>query len=109
MSQLPAGVEGVAAGVLIWSFVCLTSNVVLLWLLWVCNERRSCQYSDPFYLFPWVLILMTHADIFIVAWITLLATVTSIIEQIHDMRCDRPLAPPQPPWGRGMPSYDWKY
>lgn len=87
MAQLPAGSEAAAVGVLVWSFFCLSFNVVLLWLLWVCRERRSCQYS----ILP-ALCLGTWSvepgadkvvqDIFIVSWITLLATATSIAEQM---------------------------
>lgn len=43
MAQLPAGSEAAAAGVLVWSCLCLSCNVVMLWLLWACRERRSCQ------------------------------------------------------------------
>ncbi|CAN8096792.1 unnamed protein product [Discula destructiva] len=65
MAQLPAGAEGAAAGVLVWSHLCLSANVLLLWLLWTGNERRSY--------------------IFIVACVTLLATSTSIVQQIYDI------------------------
>lgn len=43
MAQLPSGAVGAAAGVLAWSFTCLSFNAVLLWLLWTSNERRSCK------------------------------------------------------------------
>lgn len=42
MAQLPAGAEGVAAGVLLWSSACFAANVLMIWLLWTGNERRSC-------------------------------------------------------------------
>lgn len=44
MAQLPAGAEGAAAGVLVWSSTCLLANILLLWLLWTGHERRSCQF-----------------------------------------------------------------
>lgn len=44
MAQLPAGAEGAAAGVLVWSFTCLLANILLQWLLWTGHERRSCQF-----------------------------------------------------------------
>lgn len=49
MAQLPAGAEGAAAGVLVWSFTCLLANILLQWLLWTGHERRSCQFFHPIF------------------------------------------------------------
>lgn len=42
-AQLPPEVVGVAAGVLIYSLICLASGIFLLWLVWVHDERKSCE------------------------------------------------------------------
>lgn len=44
MSQLPEGTLGDAVGVLIFTFVCLITNILLLWLFWINNERFSCAF-----------------------------------------------------------------
>ncbi|KAG7284787.1 hypothetical protein NEMBOFW57_009399 [Staphylotrichum longicolle] len=41
VAQLPPEVMGVAVGVLIYSFLCLASGVLLLWLVCVYDERKS--------------------------------------------------------------------
>ena len=41
VAQLPPEVLGVAAGVLVYSLVCLASGFFLLWLVWVHDERKS--------------------------------------------------------------------
>jgi hypothetical protein len=41
VAQLPPEVVGVAAGVLIYSLICLASGFFLLWLVWVHDERKS--------------------------------------------------------------------
>jgi hypothetical protein len=42
-AQLPPEVVGTAAGVLIYSFICLASGIFLLSLVWVHDERKSCE------------------------------------------------------------------
>ncbi|RYC65438.1 hypothetical protein CHU98_g779 [Xylaria longipes] len=39
MSQLPEGTLGDAVGVLIFTFICGITNILLLWLFWINNER----------------------------------------------------------------------
>ncbi|ROW05045.1 hypothetical protein VSDG_00511 [Cytospora chrysosperma] len=63
MVQLPAGAQGVADGVLFWSFLCLFCNLLLIWLLWTSKEKGS-------YLF-WI------------SMFALIATISSIIQQIY--------------------------
>lgn len=43
--QLPAEAQGVAAGVLFYSFVCEIANILLVWLVWTHRERTSCSCS----------------------------------------------------------------
>ena len=45
MTQLPSGAEGTASGVLIWAFICLFSNLLIIWLLVLSKEKASCKYS----------------------------------------------------------------
>lgn len=91
MSQLPAGAEGAAAGVLIWSCTCLAANILLQWLLWTGNERRSCQYYHflcvkyGFHAAERVYADQNRPDVFIVACVAMLATTSSIIQQIYDI------------------------
>ncbi len=44
MSQLPEGTLGDAVGVLIFTFICLFTNILLLWLYWRSNERLGCVF-----------------------------------------------------------------
>ncbi|KAH8165425.1 hypothetical protein CIB48_g2823 [Xylaria polymorpha] len=64
MSQLPEGTLGDAVGVLIFTFVCLITNILLLWLFWINNERFSY--------------------IALVGYFALLCTTSSIIQQIYN-------------------------
>lgn len=45
MTQLPPGSEGTAAGVLAWGFICLFSNLLIIWLLVQSKEKGSCKRS----------------------------------------------------------------
>lgn len=62
--QLPDSVLGDAIGCLIYSFVCLIANTILVWLIWTHNERKTY--------------------IAFIAYFTLLATYSSIIQQLYD-------------------------
>ncbi|KAI0466759.1 hypothetical protein F4859DRAFT_496605 [Xylaria cf. heliscus] len=64
MSQLPEGTLGDAVGVLIFTFICLITNILLLWLFWISNERFSY--------------------IALVGYFALLCTTSSIIQQIYN-------------------------
>ncbi|KAI0875478.1 hypothetical protein GGS24DRAFT_455394 [Hypoxylon argillaceum] len=64
MSQLPEGTLGDAVGVLLFTFICLFTNILLLWLYWITNERFSY--------------------IALVGYFALLCTVSSIIQQIYN-------------------------
>lgn len=44
--QLPDSVLGDAIGCLIYSFLCLIANSLLVWLIWTHNERKTCT-STP--------------------------------------------------------------
>lgn len=48
--QLPDSVVGDAIACLIYSFVCLLANCVLIWLIWTHHERSSCELVPPFQL-----------------------------------------------------------
>lgn len=62
--QLPDSVLGDAIGCLIYSFLCLIANSLLVWLIWTHNERKTY--------------------IAFIAYFTLIATVSSIIQQLYD-------------------------
>ncbi|TRX95775.1 hypothetical protein FHL15_003329 [Xylaria flabelliformis] len=64
MSQLPEGTLGDAVGVLIFTFICLITNILLLWLFWINSERFSY--------------------IALVGYFALLCTTSSIIQQIYN-------------------------
>ncbi|KAI0206794.1 hypothetical protein F4808DRAFT_7660 [Astrocystis sublimbata] len=64
MSQLPDGTLGDAVGVLIFTFICLITNTLLIWLFWINNERWSY--------------------IALVGYFALLCTLSSIIQQIYN-------------------------
>ncbi|KAI1748018.1 hypothetical protein F4782DRAFT_518852 [Xylaria castorea] len=64
MSQLPEGTLGDAVGVLIFTFICLITNILLLWLFWISNERFSY--------------------IALVGYFALLCATSSIIQQIYN-------------------------
>ncbi|KAI0406019.1 hypothetical protein F4802DRAFT_130167 [Xylaria palmicola] len=64
MSQLPEGTLGDAVGVLIFTFVCLITNVLLLWLFWISNDRLGY--------------------IALVGYFALLCATSSIIQQIYN-------------------------
>jgi len=42
-TQLPVDARGAAAAILAFSILCLTTSLLLIWLVWVQNERRSCK------------------------------------------------------------------
>lgn len=62
--QLPDSVLGDAIGCLIYSFLCLIANSLLVWLIWTHNERKTY--------------------IAFIAYFTLIATFSSIIQQLYD-------------------------
>ncbi|CAN8097649.1 unnamed protein product [Discula destructiva] len=62
--QLPDSVDGAAFGCLIYSALCLAGNVVLLWLIWVHREGTSY--------------------VAFISYFTLLATVSSLVQQLYD-------------------------
>ncbi|KAI0528259.1 hypothetical protein F5B22DRAFT_28671 [Xylaria bambusicola] len=64
MSQLPDGTLGDAVGVLIFTFICLFTNILLLWLYWISHERLGY--------------------ITLVGYFALLCTISSIIQQIYN-------------------------
>ncbi|KAI8944806.1 hypothetical protein F4801DRAFT_570443 [Xylaria longipes] len=64
MSQLPEGTLGDAVGVLIFTFICGITNILLLWLFWINNER--------------------FGYIALVGYFALLCTTSSIIQQIYN-------------------------
>ncbi|KAK3900358.1 hypothetical protein C8A05DRAFT_17328 [Staphylotrichum tortipilum] len=61
--QLPPEAVGAAAGVLIYSLICLTSGLFLLWMVWVHDERKSYVAMLGFF--------------------TSLHTIASVIQQAH--------------------------
>ncbi|KAI1502033.1 hypothetical protein F5X99DRAFT_380385 [Biscogniauxia marginata] len=62
--QLPVEVHGVAAGVLIYSFVALICSGLMVWLVWIHQERTSYVAG--------------------IAYFTFLSTATCIVSQFHD-------------------------
>jgi hypothetical protein len=62
--QLPDSVLPDAIGCLAYSFVCLIANTILVWLTWTHNERQTY--------------------IAFIAYFTLLATASSIVQQLYD-------------------------
>ncbi|KAK7699047.1 hypothetical protein SLS64_011960 [Diaporthe eres] len=62
--MLPDSVLGDAIGCLIYSFLCLIANSLLVWLIWTHNERKTY--------------------IAFIAYFTLIATYSSIIQQLYD-------------------------
>ncbi|KAI1339145.1 hypothetical protein F5Y15DRAFT_416455 [Xylariaceae sp. FL0016] len=61
--DIPDEVYGVAAGVLVYSFICEIAGALLVWLVWSHRERTSYV--------AWI------------AYFTLLSTTASIIQQFH--------------------------
>ncbi|KAI0122750.1 hypothetical protein F4814DRAFT_409794 [Daldinia grandis] len=64
MSQLPAGTIGDAVGVLLFTFICLFTNILLIWLYWISHERLSY--------------------VALIAYFALLCTASSIVQQIYN-------------------------
>lgn len=64
MSQLPEGTLGDAIGVLIYTFICLFSNILLIWLHWTNREWLSY--------------------VALIAYFAVLCTLSSIIQQIYN-------------------------
>ncbi|CAI6338063.1 unnamed protein product [Periconia digitata] len=62
--QLPDSVLGDAAGCIVYSFICLIANSILIWLVCTHNETRS--YTA------------------FIAYFTLLGTFSSIVQQFYD-------------------------
>ncbi|KAI0878311.1 hypothetical protein GGS24DRAFT_416491 [Hypoxylon argillaceum] len=64
MAQLPDGTVGDAVGVLIFTFTCLFTNILLLWLYWKANEKLHY--------------------VALIGYFALLCTISSIIQQIYN-------------------------
>ncbi|KAI0388061.1 hypothetical protein F5Y04DRAFT_16833 [Hypomontagnella monticulosa] len=64
MSQLPEGTLGDAIGVLIYTFICLFSNILLIWLHWTNREWLSY--------------------VALIAYFAMLCSLSSIIQQIYN-------------------------
>ncbi|KAI0839414.1 hypothetical protein F5Y06DRAFT_295439 [Hypoxylon sp. FL0890] len=64
MFQLPAGTVGDAVGVLLYTFICLFTNILLIWLYWISRERLS--------------------HLALIAYFAVLCTTSSIIQQIYN-------------------------
>ncbi|KAI4867704.1 hypothetical protein F4820DRAFT_445731 [Hypoxylon rubiginosum] len=64
MSQLPAGTLGDAVGVLLFTFICLFTNILLVWLYCAINE-------------PWHYVAL-------IGYFAILCTTSSIIQQIYN-------------------------
>ncbi|KAI3317952.1 hypothetical protein HD806DRAFT_513224 [Xylariaceae sp. AK1471] len=64
MSQLPEGTLGDAIGVLIFTFICFITNVLLLWLYWKSHDQLSY--------------------VALVGYFALLCCTSSIIQQIYN-------------------------
>ncbi|KAH8900054.1 hypothetical protein GQ53DRAFT_207634 [Thozetella sp. PMI_491] len=62
-SSLPTEAHATCAGILVYSFACLFASLIVLWLVWVHNERKSY--------------------VALLAFFTSLSTLASIIQQIH--------------------------
>ncbi|KAI0097831.1 hypothetical protein GGR51DRAFT_539897 [Nemania sp. FL0031] len=63
MSELPPGTLGDAVGVLIYTFICLLTDLVLIWLLWVHRDRAGY--------------------VALIAYFVALCVISSIIQQIY--------------------------
>ncbi|KAI6093960.1 hypothetical protein F4821DRAFT_8186 [Hypoxylon rubiginosum] len=64
MSQLPAGTVGDAVGVLLFTFICLFINILLVWLYYAINEQ-------------WHYVAL-------IGYFAILCTTSSIIQQIYN-------------------------
>ncbi|KAI5866542.1 hypothetical protein GGS23DRAFT_593288 [Durotheca rogersii] len=64
MSQLPEGTLGDAVGVLIYTFICMFCDILLIWLYWTTREGLSY--------------------VALIAYFALLCTISSIIQQIYN-------------------------
>ncbi|KAI2623732.1 hypothetical protein GGS21DRAFT_330254 [Xylaria nigripes] len=64
MFQLPEGTLGDAAGVLSFTFICLLTNILLIWLYWAINDHWSY--------------------VTLIGYFALLCTVSSIVQQIYN-------------------------
>ncbi|KAI0015861.1 hypothetical protein F4780DRAFT_773244 [Xylariomycetidae sp. FL0641] len=64
MSQLPEGTTGDAVGVLLFCFICLLTNGLLIWLHWVSREKLSY--------------------VALISYFAMLCTLSSIIQQIYN-------------------------
>ncbi|KAI0181673.1 hypothetical protein GGR52DRAFT_584061 [Hypoxylon sp. FL1284] len=63
--QLLDEVVGTAVGVLFWSFFCLAASCIMIWLVWTHHERDSY--------------------VALLSFLSLLGTVTSIVQQFHTL------------------------
>lgn len=89
MSQLPDGTLGDAVGVLIFTFICLFTNILLLWLFWISNEQLGCEFSlilipIPNHIYYFQTNRYSSIDIALVGYFALLCTLSSIIQQIYN-------------------------
>lgn len=62
-AQLIQGAVGIAAGVLVYSIICLLSSCLMIWL--VCVHREHFSY------------------VALLSYFTLLSTLMSVVQQIH--------------------------
>lgn len=82
--QLPDSVTGAAIGCLSYSGLCLLANVILVWLIWVHRERTSCKFCGLDILEGLTLANNHIIDVAFIAYFTLLATITSLVQQLYD-------------------------
>ncbi|KAK4031355.1 hypothetical protein C8A01DRAFT_42182 [Parachaetomium inaequale] len=77
-AQLPPEAVGAAAGVLIYSFICLACGLLLLWLVSVHDERMSCKQHAS-----WFDLRLLTTDVAMLGFFATLHTLASIAQQIH--------------------------
>ncbi|KAI1497283.1 hypothetical protein F5X99DRAFT_423639 [Biscogniauxia marginata] len=82
--QLPHGAEGAAAVTLIFASISWICSAVMIWLTWSHNQRLSCKYIQPHPLGVPPL-KSDPIDVALLAYITIISTIASIIQQIHDI------------------------
>jgi hypothetical protein len=90
MSQLPAGTIGDAVGVLIFTFICLFTNILLISLLFISHDRLGCKLSLILQLFiQWTYQECANPvfqDVALISHFALVCTISSIIQQIYNYR-----------------------
>jgi hypothetical protein len=78
--QIPAGAAAAAGAILTFSFLCLGTSMLLVWLVWVQNERKSCKSRV---LFGQASAPLTLQDVTLLGYVLTLSVTASIIQQIH--------------------------